>query len=180
MIYLSALDTEPERQKFAELYEAHKRALFWKAMQVTHNQEMAEDAVHNAFLAIIEHKEKMFSLSGGNFRSWCVIIVKNKAIDLLRRESHFAELPERAPESNDAPIETQIITRDDYAQMREQLEKLDETSGQVLKMKYILDMSYKEIGEALGMTSRQIDGCIARAKEKIRKQLGKEVSRDES
>jgi RNA polymerase sigma-70 factor (ECF subfamily) len=179
MIYLAALDTEPERQKFAELYEAHKRALLWNAMQITRQQEMAEDAVHNAFLAVIEHKEKMFSLSGGNFRGWCVIIVRNKAIDLLRRESHFAKTPEDGLESNEVPVETQIITRDEYARMRVQIAKLDETSGQVLKMKYILDMPYKEIGEALGLTSRQIDGCLMRAKQKIRQQMGKGESRDE-
>ncbi|MDR3311505.1 MAG: hypothetical protein LBS90_09250 [Oscillospiraceae bacterium] len=48
-IYLSALDTESERHRFAGIYEKHKRLLTRAARRIARNEEMAEDAVHNAF-----------------------------------------------------------------------------------------------------------------------------------
>ncbi|OPZ92186.1 MAG: RNA polymerase factor sigma-70 [Firmicutes bacterium ADurb.Bin419] len=46
-------------------------------------------------------------------------------------------------------------------------------------MKYILNMSYKEIGEELSMTSKHVDTRIMRAKEKVRKLMEKDVRYNE-
>lgn len=56
------LDTEQERKKVKELYEEHKYALLHDAIKIIKNQDMAEDAVHNAFISIIEKKEKIFKI----------------------------------------------------------------------------------------------------------------------
>ncbi|HBC96921.1 MAG TPA: RNA polymerase subunit sigma-24, partial [Clostridium sp.] len=58
-IYLSMLDTEQERQKMTDLYEEHKYALLNYVMTIIRNQDMAEDAVHNAFISIIEKKKNI-------------------------------------------------------------------------------------------------------------------------
>ena len=60
--YLSMLDSEQEREKMAEIYENHRYPLLMYAMKILKNQELAEDAVHTTFIAIIEQKEKYFSL----------------------------------------------------------------------------------------------------------------------
>lgn len=46
-------------------------------------------------------------------------------------------------------------------------------------MKYILSMSYKEIGEELGMTPKHVDTRIMRAKEKVRRLMEKDVKKNE-
>ncbi|NLN66397.1 MAG: hypothetical protein GX144_13535, partial [Clostridiaceae bacterium] len=53
-----------------------------------------------------------------------------------------------------------------------------ETSKQVLIMKYVFGMSYKEIGKKLNMTSKHVDTRILRAKGKIRKLAEKEKRQD--
>ena len=57
-IYLSMLDTEQERKKMTDIYEEYKYALLHYAMKIMRNQDMAEDAVHNAFISIIQKKQK--------------------------------------------------------------------------------------------------------------------------
>ena len=59
-IYLSMLDTEQERKKMTDIYEEHKYALLNYAMTIIRNQDMAEEAVHNAFISIIQ-KKKIFN-----------------------------------------------------------------------------------------------------------------------
>ncbi len=54
--------------------------------------------------------------------------------------------------------------------------KLDDISKQILEMKYIIGMSYKQIGEALNITPKHVDTKIMRAKVKMRKLLSKEMN----
>jgi len=90
-IYLSMLDTEQERKKMTDLYEEHKYALLHYAMKIMRNQDMAEDAVHNAFISIIQKKEKYLNLDGMDFRRSAVIIVRHKCFDILRKQKPFAD-----------------------------------------------------------------------------------------
>lgn len=182
-VLLSALETEAERSKMSEIYENHKSEMLRYAMSITKNKEAAEDAVHNAFLAVIKHKEKLFSLSRRDLRIQIVIITKNKCIDLLRKQGRLAEDPiddvEYTLESTDMPIEERIIFTEQYETLRKHIAALDETSRLALEMKYLLGMTYKEIGEELGMTAKHVDTKIMRAKAKVRKLISEGGNADE-
>ena len=172
-IYLSSLDTDEEKVKLSEIYETHKFTMLRYALSITKNNEMAEDAVHNAFLSIIKKKEKFFQLSCRDLRIQIVIIVKNKCIDMLRQQNkisfeHLDDV-EYELESGEKPVEDQIVMYEEYGALRKYMATLDEPSRLVIEMKYVLGMSYKEIGEELGMTVKHIDTKIMRAKEKVRK-----------
>lgn len=178
---ISMLETEQERDKMAEIYEEHRHALLKYALKITsHNQEMAEDAVHNAFISIVKDKEKYFHLDSRDFRFSAVIIVKNKCIDLLRKEKMYADIAmdelEIFLESNEKPIDEQVIISSEYAAIRKHMASIDEISKQVLIMKYAFGMSYKEISETLSMTPKHVDTRIFRAKEKVRRLVENESS----
>lgn len=182
-IYLSVLDTEQERKKMTDLYEEHKYVLLRYAIKITGSQSMAEDAVHNTFISIIEKKEKYLDLSCRDFRRSAVIIVRNKCIDILRRQKPFSKKPleelEIYLESEEVAVDDQIILLTEYELIRKHMDSIDEISRQVLIMKYIQSMSYKEIGGELGMTPRHVDTRIMRAKEKVRKLMRKDVKCNE-
>jgi len=173
LLYYSMLDTEQERDEMTKIYIEHKHAMLMYALKITRDNELAEDAVHNAFLSIINHKEKYFSLSCKDFRYSAVIIVRNKCIDLLRKQKLYTHIPmeelEIYLETGDEPIDDQIIASSMYEDIRRNLNSLDEISRQVLVMKYYFNMSYKEIGKQLNMTAKHVDTRIMRAKEKMRK-----------
>jgi RNA polymerase sigma-70 factor (ECF subfamily) len=177
------LDTEQERNKITALYEEHKNALYKYALSFLKNKELAEDAVHNAFISIIEHKNKYFYLECRDFRASAVVIVRNKCLDILRKQKHYGDIPiedfEYHLESDDLPLDEQIIKSSDYAVIWKHLDSIDEVSRQVLIMKYYDGMSYKEIGERLNMTPKHVDTKIMRAKEKVRKLINKERGSDE-
>jgi len=79
------LETEEEQAKMSEIYEIYKPLMLRYALKITQNEALAEDAVHDAFIALIKHKEKYFSNSCTDLRVSIVIITKNKSIDLLRK-----------------------------------------------------------------------------------------------
>jgi len=53
--YLALLETEKERQIFADIYERYKYDCLHVAMSICGDNILAEDAVHNAFMEIIEY-----------------------------------------------------------------------------------------------------------------------------
>jgi RNA polymerase sigma-70 factor (ECF subfamily) len=173
------LETEQERKKMTDLYNEHKHALLHYAMKIMTNQDMAEDAVHNSFISIIQKKEKYLNLDYKDFRRSAIIIVRNKCIDILRKPKPFAnksiEELEIFLESDDVPVDEQVIFESEYELIRKYINSIDEISKQVLLMKYILNMSYKEIGEELSMTPKHVGTRITRAKEKVRKLIDKDL-----
>ena len=174
---LATLDTEEEKIKLTDIYEKYKPVILRYALSVTKNKEMAEDAVQNAFLTIIKQKEKYFSLSCRDLRILIVIITKSRCIDLLRQRNMLAdvqidEMADILP-SDDTPVEERLLLHEEYEAIRKHLSALDETSRLVLEMKYLLNMSYKEIGEQLGVTPKHVDTRLMRAKEKVRKLVEK-------
>ncbi len=57
-IYMAIIDEPGDRQKFEYLYRTYKGLMFYVANQILHNIEDAEDAVHEAFIAIAQNIKK--------------------------------------------------------------------------------------------------------------------------
>ncbi|MCL2221853.1 MAG: sigma-70 family RNA polymerase sigma factor [Oscillospiraceae bacterium] len=174
IFYLSALETEEERMKLAELYHEYEPLMFRYAMKLMGSAEQSQDAVHDAFLAVIRHKEKYLSLSDRNFRSLIVIIVKSKCLDLIKREKKT--IPVAIEDMTfEEPIERsgeEIFLKNEKAEkLHQAVKRLDETSRIILEMKYVLGMSYKEIAAETNLTTKQIDNNMMKAKAKTRKYL---------
>lgn len=164
---------EREKKKLGELYEKFRFDCIHVALRITNNQMMAEDAVQDAFLAVIKHKDEMLGLSYEDFRKRIIIIVKNKCIDIIRKNRYLLSAPidnmDYELKSDDLSVEIQVIRKDDFQHLSRCISEIDEISRLVLQMKYMQGLSYKEIGEALGMTSKHVDTRLMRAKQKVRK-----------
>ena len=180
-LYLSMLDTEDEREKFTLLYDEYKEVCLRKALALCNNQCLAEDAVHNAFIDIIKHKEKYLHLSGRDFRALVGTITKYKMINLLREQNKFINTPidEMGEElvSDEVLPELQLINKENYTRLAACLEILDEDSMIVLEMKYFLGMSYEEISEELGINKKTVDMRLYRAKKKLSAAMKEDVSK---
>ena len=50
IVYLQMIDTPEDRSKFEQLYLEYRGLMFHAANQILHNEQDAEDAVHQAFL----------------------------------------------------------------------------------------------------------------------------------
>lgn len=85
-LYLQLLDTEKEKADFELLYERYRRLMHWVAKGILHDDELAEDAVHEAFLRVIKNFHKIHEISCPQTRNFVVIIVRNAAISMLAKE----------------------------------------------------------------------------------------------
>jgi len=61
LIYITLLETEDERNRFINAYEKYKPYVIRYALSILQNDNQAEDAVHEAFVALILNKDKYLS-----------------------------------------------------------------------------------------------------------------------
>ena len=89
LIYLQMIDTPEERSKFEQIYLEYKGLMFHVAYDILHNEQDAEDAVHQAFVKVAENIKKIGEPVCPKTHSYVVTIVENKAIDQYRkRQKH--------------------------------------------------------------------------------------------
>ena len=92
LVYLAVLETEQEKTKFEQLYLTYRQTMFYVANSVLHDTQLAEDAVHQAFLRIMDHMGNISKIECPQTKSFVVIIVKNIAINLYNRRKKQAVL----------------------------------------------------------------------------------------
>ncbi|MDR2569415.1 MAG: sigma-70 family RNA polymerase sigma factor [Oscillospiraceae bacterium] len=172
LLYISTLDTDDERIKMTQIYERYKSLMLMYARKILKNEEQAENAVHEAFLSIIKHKEKYLSNSCPDLGVPIVIITRNKCFDMLKRANYNEENideHEHYLEADIVSMDNKLIQNDEYELLRKHLTVLDDLSISILEMRYVLGMSHKEISKVTNLSLDNINKRITRAKSKVRK-----------
>ena len=72
-----------DREALGELYDRYASVAMAVAVRVVSDRELAEDLVHDAYVAVWQKIDR-FDPSRGSLRSWLLTIVRNRAIDRLR------------------------------------------------------------------------------------------------
>ena len=178
-IYKSMLETKTktERQSFTEFYERVNLKCLRVALGITKDQTLAEDAVHNAFLKFISEKEKFSSLPYDKQESLITIIVKNKAIDILRKENKLTTyiVNESGEETlaDDFDISVDYESAESYERLVSLIDTLPEIYRVVFEMKYIQDLSNGEIAKLLDVTKEVVAMRLNRAKKNLAEMIRK-------
>ena len=154
---------------FEVFYDRHGGAAYSLAHRIVGNPALAEDVTQEAFLSIWR-SEAGYDRTRGSVRAWALGIVRNRAIDALRREASRGPLDhddEGALERRAAPERTE-----EEALRRETvLEELPNDQQKVIELAYYGGFSHSEIAEVLGMPLGTVKGRMRLGLEKIRTRL---------
>ena len=135
----------------------------------------AADAVHTAFLRAARY---VHTYAGGNARAWWLSIVRNCCLAMLsaRRtrdvslDTLEADAGDLIATAADAP-EEQLHLAQSAALVVDQLGRLPTEFREVLVLREIEDLSYREIAEVLGVPIGTVMSRLARARQMMRKAL---------
>ena len=179
---LATIEDEQERRKIADIYEEYRHRCLYIALKILKNQELAEDAVSDTFIEVINQKNKILAMGCSDLTPYLVTIVKSRAINIAKKHGKISDIPveEMAEtlESNDIPVDEQIINKQGFEYLVEQISKLDENYKVTFEMKYIHNMSNDEIAEKLNISKKNVEMRLYRAKLKLRKLIEREVKAD--
>ena len=140
-----------EPARFAELFDRHSGRLLAMAKRKVGSEDEAEDTVQNTFIRIYKHGEK-FLEKGGNFKFWVNAILRNCAIDQIKkRRKNEVSLTEEMQETLGASGDHGLFESNDFIQSV--FKRLSSAKAEILKLRFILGKSFKEIGKILGISS---------------------------
>ncbi len=168
LIYLQIIESEEERSKFEQLYNNYRGLMYHVAMKILNNSHSAEDAVHQAFMSIIENLKKISEVECPQTRSYVVIIVERKAIDIIRTNSKIVSIDF---EDTFPGIPIPLPGDSDLA---DAMAKLPARYREVLLLHYDNGFNTKEIAKLFNMKRGSVQKLLWRAKNSLRKQMEKE------
>ena len=176
--YLSLLPDDAAKCKFEQLYTEHRHTMLWIAQQILQDHYLAEDAVHEAFLRILANYTQ-FTLDDCNkTRALIVIIVKNIALDMLRKKKVQAE--QDFDEHWDLPAsdingpEQALADKEEYARLLRALQKMKSTYVDVLILHVLYEYSNQEIAALTGLSPENVRVRLFRGRRQLAALLNQE------
>ena len=153
----------------------HLDAAYNLARWLTRNGEDAQDVVQEAYMRAFR---SFGGFRSGNVRPWLLRIVHNTCYtwrQLNRPPQPTAEFDEElcGPNPGAQNVEEALLRNDSSKLVRQALETLPRDSREVLILRELEEMSYKEISDVTGMPLGTVMSRLSRARSGLRQSLAK-------
>jgi RNA polymerase sigma-70 factor (ECF subfamily) len=178
---LMPLIAQRDATAFEVFYDRHAGAAYSLAYRIVGSRSAAEDVTQEGFISIWRSGGR-YDRTRGSVRAWALGIVRNRAIDVLRREStrapRLALDDEAILEQRPAKelTEDEALRRQEASELRGALAELPSDQSKVIQLAYFGGFSHSEIAEMLGMPLGTVKGRMRLGMEKIRGRLAEGFS----
>jgi RNA polymerase sigma-70 factor (ECF subfamily) len=157
---------------FGRLYDEYAPRIYRFIFLKVSNKHDAEDLTHQVFMSAWESVRR-YELKGFPFSSWLYRIASNAVIDFYRTAKNHQDI-ETIPEDMFAEtpgLEQKLDRAQDLALTKTALAHLEPDQQTVLIMKFVDDLSNKEIAQALSKTEGSIRVIQHRALKQLKKHI---------
>ncbi|MBQ6070641.1 MAG: sigma-70 family RNA polymerase sigma factor [Bacteroidales bacterium] len=147
---------------FEAMLHRHRGLLFSLSRHFSRRGLEIDDLLQEATVALWRDRERLLSLPVLQQTALIWKIGRNAIIDCLRRVKETEALPEDYEEVD----EDRSLLRE----LHERIAQLDEPDRSIVRMQ-LEGYNYKEIGEQIGITEKNVSVRLVRIKEKLRKSM---------
>lgn len=147
---------------FEAMLHRHRGLLFSLSRHFSRRGLEIDDLLQEATVALWRDRERLLSLPALQQTALIWKIGRNAIIDCLRRVKETEALPEDYEEVD----EDRSLLRE----LHERIAQLDEPDRSIVRMQ-LEGYNYKEIGEQIGITEKNVSVRLVRIKEKLRKSM---------
>jgi len=148
-------------------YHAYAGPMYWYALSLLGRAEEAEDVVHDVFVALLQRGK------GGAIaqpRAYLLKAVRRQAVRARRRRGREVWYAEEARVSW-----VEVIGDHDRAlDVDRAVRSLPEEQREVVTLKALAELTFREIGQVLGISENTASSRYRLALAKLRRDLGKE------
>lgn len=165
-----SMDDETDRRFVERLYRDNHRLMYWTAHRVMGANCDLDDVVADACVSLIRKIHVIREMDGNILRAYVISTVRNTALSHLRTEGRRrahdagAELEDLGSEEP-GPLE-QVCALDMATRLMDAMERLPARDQDVLRMKYLSDMTDAEIAEILGIERVTVRVALSRARKR--------------
>lgn len=152
---------------FGPLFNAYAPRIYRYSLHRLGNVADAEDVTSRTFTDAMQNLSQYRPRKNGTFGGWLFTIARRRCTDHFR-ESEPLPLPDvDLVSGGDAPLE-QAISRDDDRKLQRLLQRLDETELELLRLRFTADLTYKQMGDALGKSEAAAKMSLIRLMKRMR------------
>ena len=169
------VDREPEA--FDVLYRRYAAGAYGVALRVLRHGFLAQEVVHDAFLAIWNAPEA-YDPTRGPFRTFLLSLVHHRAVDAVRREERLRDREMRA-NPDPFPVEDvmeSVVEEADLADrrraVREAMRALTPEQREALELMYFKGWTQARISETTGVPIGTVKSRVWAAMRRLREALG--------
>lgn len=159
-------------QAFAHLVERYEKTVYHQALRLVGNQEDAADVAQEVFWKAWRALPTFRGAS--SFSTWLYRLTDNACLDLLRREKKRRgdtsleeesglSLAQQLPHPGPSPQE-QLEVGEQMSALEQGLAQLSQEHRRVLVLRELNGLSYREIGDILGLSEGTVKSRLARAR----------------
>lgn len=173
---LAAVESEEDKSLLAQLYTEHEQKMYRVAVSILKNSTDAEDAVHEAFLRLINNFEKIRDISCNERGFYLVIIVRNISIDMLNKKSRHPEydIDEFYDIEADGSVEDEALSNIGRDRIMSAIRQLPDDYYEILYLYLFKEYTPAEISGLIGISPELARQRIFRGKKKLQKLLEEE------
>jgi RNA polymerase sigma-70 factor (ECF subfamily) len=158
---------------FDQIVLPHLDAAYNLARWLVRNKQDAEDVVQEACLRAFRF---FGGFKGGDARIWLLKIVRNTSYSFLakNRKATLSEEFDEQIHVRDIPTvdaEMDMVRNVESSMLRESLEELPVNFREVLVLRELEGLSYKEVAELLAVPIGTVMSSLARARSRLRESL---------
>lgn len=151
---------EGNNNAFDVLLNRHKNRVYAYILNIVKNRDLANDLFQETFVKAIVTIGQGRYTENGKFLAWITRIAHNLIIDFYRQEKSVAQLScdneevdiLNRKELSEDTVEDTIVRNQILNDVKLLVSTLPDTQRRVLEMRYYMDMSFKEIAEATGVS----------------------------
>lgn len=152
---------------FEQTYAEYRGLMFALARRILGDATLAEDAVSDASVKLLEHYDCLEAPVGPKTRRFVAVLTERTALDLLRkRRWELAlppeELPDRGAPTPDPDLRMTLLAA---------LDKLPGDQRTAVLLSALCGLTAKQVARNLGCTAAKAEKLISRGREKLKKQL---------
>jgi RNA polymerase sigma-70 factor (ECF subfamily) len=160
-----------DREAFGKLYQLYLDKIYrFIYFRVDQQKELAEDIAADVFVKAWSKIETFKKQTKGSFQAWLYMIARNTVIDTYREAKKSVRLEEYIPDEK-ANHEEKILFALEIDEAKNAIKKLTQEQQDVLILKFVNDVSNKEIATILGKREDAIRALQYRALKELREIL---------
>ena len=176
LFYLSLIENEEEKSKLEKLYYEYKKLMKYIAFEILDNNELAEDAVHEAFIKLTRHLKGIEEIKCHKTKAFIVIVIRSVCFDMLEKEKHYkhSSLTDITISVPDGVLEN--LELEEICLI---IKSLPDILRDIIELKVYYEKSDKEIADILGISHSAVRKRLQRARNALKERLNKQGAEDD-
>lgn len=147
--------SDDETDLINEIFTETNVKMYNISFNILRNKSDAEEAVSETFIKIINNIEKISSLSCHEIEPYCVVILKNETMNILRQGKKTIQeedLDILEHDNKHYSVEENFLENVEIERLLSCVNKLPEIDRNFIHLRYVNEMRYREIAVLLNIT----------------------------